>query len=198
MDAIGRALKRFLDARPADVDIAVVGGLAISARTEPRFTRDLDFAVAVANDDDAMQYVYRLGQLGYQTVTVLQRKIQQHLSTVRLRQRGRGPLIDLLFAASGIEVEVVKASEPMEIIPGLIADVAQVGHLMAMKLVSRDDEIRPQDRIDLLALAKVANATEWVRARDAIRLITARGFARNRDLQAALAEWQRLATTIES
>ena len=29
---------------------AVVGGLAVSARTEPRFTRDVDVAVAVANE----------------------------------------------------------------------------------------------------------------------------------------------------
>lgn len=29
---------------------ALVGGLAISARIEPRFTRDLDIAIAVEND----------------------------------------------------------------------------------------------------------------------------------------------------
>lgn len=32
---------------------AVIGGLAVSARTEPRFTRDIDFAVVVATDRDA-------------------------------------------------------------------------------------------------------------------------------------------------
>ena len=32
---------------------ALVGGLAVSARTIPRFTKDLDFAVAVADDGEA-------------------------------------------------------------------------------------------------------------------------------------------------
>ena len=39
-----------LDARPSEIDTALVGGIAVSTRTEPRFTRDLDFAVAVADD----------------------------------------------------------------------------------------------------------------------------------------------------
>ena len=50
MNAIARALRDFLAERPAGVGFALVGGLAVSARTEPRFTRDLDFAIAVADD----------------------------------------------------------------------------------------------------------------------------------------------------
>lgn len=34
---------------------AVVGGLAVSARAEPRMTRDADFAVAVVSDHEAEQ-----------------------------------------------------------------------------------------------------------------------------------------------
>jgi predicted nucleotidyltransferase len=193
MNAVERALRDFLDARPSDIAIAVVGGLAVSMRTEPRFTRDVDFAVAVTDDDQASAYVFRLRQIGYEIVTVLQQTTQQRLSTIRLRRKGRGPLIDLLFAACGIEVEVVQAAEPMEINTDLVADVARVGHLIAMKLVSRDDKRRPQDAGDLAALAKVADATEWARAEDAVRLLTERGFARKRDLHAALMEWRTLA-----
>jgi Nucleotidyl transferase AbiEii toxin, Type IV TA system len=32
---------------------ALIGGLAISVRSAPRFTKDLDFAVAVTNDSEA-------------------------------------------------------------------------------------------------------------------------------------------------
>ena len=39
---------------------ALVGGLAISVRSVPRFTKDLDFAVAVANDSEAEDVVHRL------------------------------------------------------------------------------------------------------------------------------------------
>lgn len=188
MNAVERALRDFLDGRPRDVAIAVVGGLAVSARTEPRFTRDLDFAVSIANDEEAERYVFRMRQLGYEVEAALQQTTQQRLSTIRLRRRGRGPLVDLLFATCGIEAEIVHASSPMEVVTDLVADVAQVGHLIAMKLVSRDDTTRPQDRGDLLALARVADAEEWARAEAAVRLIEARGYARKRDLQAALME----------
>jgi len=100
MNTVERALRDFLVARPSDVAIALVGGLAVSARTEPRFTRDLDFAVAIADDDEAASYVFRMRQIGYEIVTALQQTVQQRLSTIRLRRRGRGPLVDLLFAAS--------------------------------------------------------------------------------------------------
>ena len=39
---------------------AIVGGFAVSARAEPRFTRDVDIAVAVANDYAAESLVRRL------------------------------------------------------------------------------------------------------------------------------------------
>lgn len=190
MNAVERALRDFLDARPTDVAIAVVGGLAVSVRTEPRFTRDLDFAVAVRNDSEAEDYVFRLRQLGYEIEAALQQTTQQRLSTIRLRRRGRGPLVDLLFAACGIEDEVVQAASQLEVVDGVTVDVAQVGHLIAMKLVSRDDQRRPQDRGDLTALTKVADASEWARAEAAILLIEARGFGRKRDLRASLAEWR--------
>ena len=35
------------------MSFALIGGLAVSARTEPRFTRDADFAVALAGDAEA-------------------------------------------------------------------------------------------------------------------------------------------------
>lgn len=193
MNIVERALRDFLALRPNDTAIAVVGGVAVSARTEPRFTRDLDLAVASTDDDEAANYVFRLRQVGYEIVTALEQTTQQRLSTVRLRRRGRGPIVDLLFAACGIETEVVQASEPIEIGAGLIADVARVGHLIAMKLVSRDARRRPRDQQDLVELAKVADALEWQRAEAAIELIQQRGFSRGRDLQAGLAEIRALA-----
>ena len=38
------------DLTDAHVSFALVGGLAVSARTEPRFTHDADLAVALASD----------------------------------------------------------------------------------------------------------------------------------------------------
>lgn len=47
-------------------------GLAISVRSVPRFTKDLDFAVAVASDPEAEDVVLRLRGRGYQPVEVLE------------------------------------------------------------------------------------------------------------------------------
>ena len=188
MNAVERALRDFLAVRPPDIATALVGGLAVSARVEPRFTRDLDFAVAVASDDEAAQYVLRIRQLGYEIVSALEQTTRQRLSTIRLRRGGRGPIVDLLFAACGIEVEIAQAAEPMEIVAGVTANVAQVGHLIAMKLLSRDPKRRPRDQQDLIDLAGVADGGEWKRAEAAIELIQQRGYSRGRDLRAGLTE----------
>jgi len=195
LNTVQRALRDFLAVRPAEVASAVVGGIAVSVRTEPRFTRDLDLAVAVANDDEAASYVFRIRQHGYEIVSALEQTTQHRLSTIRLRRDGRGPIVDLLFAACGIEVEIARAAEPIEIATGLVAEVAQVGHLIAMKLVSRDPERRPRDQQDLVDLGRVADDREWQRAEHAIELIHQRGFSRGRDLRAGLAEIRAIATS---
>jgi hypothetical protein len=190
MNPLERALRDFLAGRPQEVAVAVVGGIAVSARTEPRFTRDLDFVVAVATEAEADAYVFQLRQLGYQLEAAMERVSLSRLSTVRLRRGGRGPMVDLLFAATGIEQEIVAAAEPIEVIAGVTAQVARTGHLIAMKLVSRDDKHRPRDHEDLIQLARFADADEWARAERAVKLIEDRGFARGRDLGAAVAEWR--------
>lgn len=90
------------------------------------------------------------------------------------------------FASSGIEPEIARAAEATEIVAGLTLPIATTGHLIALKLLARDDELRPQDRADLRALRSAATAADIEVAREAVRLITERGFARGRDLIAAL------------
>ncbi len=69
---------------------------------------------------------------------------------------------------------------------GLTLPVAQVGDLIALKALSRDDERRPQDLVDLRALIKVASTADVARARASTLLIAARGFDRGRDLPSEL------------
>lgn len=171
---------------------ALVGGLAVSVRTQPRFTRDLDLAIAVDNDQQAEALVQRLGTSGYVVAAVVEHEAKQRLATVRLRspkETGQGIVADLLFASSGIESEVVSHAQPLEVFPGVVVPVARIGHLIALKLLSRDDANRPQDAVDLAALVAVADAAEIDVARAAVALIETRGFARGRDLLAALATW---------
>ncbi len=172
----------------AGVSFALVGGLAVSVRTEPRFTRDADLAVAVASDAEAEALIHALRTWGYHIEAVVEQDAVGRLATVRLTRshEPQSPVIDLLFASSGIESEVVAEAEPIELLPNLTMRVARTGHLIALKVLSRDDLGRPQDLMDLRALLRVASPTEVARARTAIALIVSRGYHRGRDLTTEL------------
>lgn len=51
---------------------AVLGGLAVSVWAEPRFTRDVDLAVAVRDDADAERLVGQLTQRGYRLLATVE------------------------------------------------------------------------------------------------------------------------------
>jgi hypothetical protein len=173
------------DLTEAHVSFALVGGLAVSARTEPRFTRDADLAVAVASDAEAEALIHTLRTRDYGIEAIVEQDAVGRLATVRVRRSGqpRAPVVDLLFASSGIEREVVEESQSIELLPNLTMAVARTGHLIALKVLSRDDLKRPQDLVDLRALLRVASATELARARESLALIAARGYHRGRHLE---------------
>jgi hypothetical protein len=168
---------------------ALVGGLAVSARCEPRFTRDIDLAVSVAGDADAERLVHGLVARRYRVRAVVEQEAVSRLATARLVPPGEdeaGVVVDALFASSGIEPEIVSAAPVLQVGSDLRIPVATVGHLIALKLLSRDDETRPLDRADLLALLGVADDADLEQARAAVGLIERRGFQRDRNLPADL------------
>lgn len=191
MNLVEAALRRIA----ADLDRhgrswALVGGFAVSARAEPRFTRDIDIAVAVVDDRAAEDLVRALLSDGYGLRASVEHDEVGRLATIRLTTSPGPPdqhvVVDLLFASSGVEPEIVAAAELIEILPGLTVPVAVTGYLIAIKLLARDDLHRPQDLADLRALLDVATSDDLDHARKAMSLITARGFNRDRDLNHAL------------
>ena len=163
----------------------LVGGLAVSARSDPRFTRDVDLAVAVDGDAEGEALIRALGSDGFTVSTVIEQDAVGRMAMVRLSD-ARGTSVDILLASSGIEKEIVSDAEPLEVVRGVIIPVARVGHLIALKLLSVAPG-RETDAMDLRALARVAGDAEWSRARAAVQLIEGRGFARDRDLVGDLA-----------
>lgn len=187
MTALEATLRRIdADLNTARVSFALIGGLAVSARTEPRFTRDADLAVALDGDRAAQALVQQLRMRGYGIGSIVEQEAVGRLATVRLTPSPapRAPVVDLLFASSGIEPEVVARADPIEVLPRLTMPVAAMGHLIALKVLSRDDARRPQDLVDLRALLGVASVTDLELARRALELIAARGYDRGRDLVA--------------
>jgi len=166
---------------------ALVGGLAVSARAEPRLTRDCDFAVWVDGDPMAEQVVAQLAGRGYRAGAVVEQRATGRLAAVRLGGPDpEGAIVDLLFASCGIEQEIVTEAEMVEILPGLVVPLARTGHLIAMKLLARDDRRRPADHDDLRSLASIATDADWEMAGSAVALIEQRGYGRDRDLGGAL------------
>ncbi|MBI2494468.1 MAG: nucleotidyl transferase AbiEii/AbiGii toxin family protein, partial [Candidatus Rokubacteria bacterium] len=133
---------------------ALVGALAVSARAEPRFTRDIDLVVAVSSDDDAERLVRDLQARGYLVQAIVEQEATRRLATARLTppdEDETSVVLDALFASSGIESEIASESETLEVLPDLQIPVATTGHLIALKILARDDRTRPQDRVDLVA-----------------------------------------------
>lgn len=172
--------------RAIDLQYALIGGFAVSIWTDPRFTQDIDLVVVVDGDDAAESAARRLSDSGYTILTLIEHEARNRLATIRLGLSGSSWVVDLLFASSGIESEIVLAAEPIEVVSGLRLPVARIGHLIALKLLARDDEMCPQDAADLRALVDEADSAEFDLARNAVALIEARGYARGRDLETAL------------
>jgi hypothetical protein len=181
----GAAARAAADLEALGARFALVGGLAVSAWSEPRYTRDVDLVVAVGSDEEAEQVIRSLIARGYELVTVIEQTKTARLATARLRRRERhGVLIDLLFASSGIEREIAETARLIDNIP-----VAQVGVLLALKALS-ESERRLQDRIDIQELAKIATLEDWRIAMSLAQLIKDRGYHRGRALLTRLRNWR--------
>lgn len=168
---------------------ALLGGLAVSVWTEPRFTRDVDLAVAVHSDEEAERLIHAMQRLGYRVLATVEQTAHNRLATARLLPPGEaedGMVVDLLFASSGIEPEIVRAAIEIDVGASTLVKVVRAGHLVALKLLANDPATRPQDGLDLTALRNTLIDDELALAREACALIAARGYARGRDLSSLL------------
>ena len=177
-------LARTLSQIASDLDAlnvgwALIGGVAISVRAQPRTTLDLDLAISVANDREAEKLVRSLVAAGYRhdAFHLEHEHGSGRLAMVRISGDTQVP-IDLLFASSGIEKEVVEGAEHLEALPGVVVPVATVEDLIALKVLSG----RLQDSADVAALLTVATLEQRRRARQRLALIHERGFDRGKSL----------------
>ncbi|MEO8680792.1 MAG: nucleotidyl transferase AbiEii/AbiGii toxin family protein [Vicinamibacterales bacterium] len=85
-----QALRHAADALDqVGVPWALVGGLAVSIRVEPRFTRDIDLAVAAPDDGVAESLVSHLQAKGFSQLS-LDQQAMGRLAAVRLLPPGGG------------------------------------------------------------------------------------------------------------
>jgi len=170
--------------RQENVKGCIVGGLAVSSRCDPRFTRDVDIAVAVETDEQAEALIHALVSHGLRMNGLVEQEAVGRLAMARLSTED-GLSVDLLIASSGIETEVVTKAETLEVVQGVLLPVARTGHLIALKLLSVAPG-RETDAADLRNLAAVATEEEWNLASEAVAQIQERGFDRGRQLDSEL------------
>lgn len=183
VDAVLRQAAEDLDAIGARW--AVIGGLAVAFRAEPRFTKDVDLAVAVADDAEAEGIVNRLQVRGYALASLVEQDYVNRLATARLVRPEVGTssaFIDLLFANSGIEDEIVRSADRMEVLPDVVMPVASTGHLIALKALAG----LHQDLTDLGYLISAATEADLGQARTSVATIQERGFNRGLNLPEVL------------
>lgn len=160
---------------------ALVGALAMTARSQARNTADVDIAISVKPDAKIEALVQTLFGRGYQQFAVLERITKKQLRGVRLICPGyssEGGVVDLLTAVCGIEPEITQAAERLEVLPGVTIPVATTWHLLAMKVLAW----RPKDQMDVGLLLEVATSADLERAYEALELISRRGFDGGADL----------------
>jgi hypothetical protein len=158
---------------------ALVGGLAVSARAEPRTTRDVDVVVAVEDDLGAERTVLALRQRGYGDAgQMLEHQATGRLATMRMVSPHDMAVVDLIFASTGIEAEIVADATPVDVLPGVTVHVASLAHLLAMKVLAG----RLQDAADFANLFRRASEKDLDDARAALALITERRTNRHKNL----------------
>jgi len=170
---------------------ALVGGVAVTVRSEVRFTRDVDIAVAVEDDADAESLIFDLRDHGYVAVATVEHAVTGRLATARLRGPS-GVVCDLLFASSGIESEVVGRATPIEVDVDLTVPVARVEELLALKVLSATPR-RPQDGADFLRLIDFNPDFDEAAVRTHVEAIRSRRCHRDQDLLAKFDEMLRTA-----
>ena len=170
--------------RETGARFALIGGIAVSYRSVERTPKDIDLAIAVESDSEAETLVRTLTGRGYRIATVIEQDEADRLSTVRLVSQVDVEIqVDLLFASSGIEPEVVSAADEIEVFPNVSMPVADRASLIALKVLSANTKSRLKDILDLQNLLKNVLPNEIEEARNLLNLITERGYNRKKDLQ---------------
>ena len=97
-----------------------------------------------------------------------------------------GVKVDLLFASSGIEFEIVDNATLVDVGTAGVVPVAGAEEPLAMKILSMTDT-RLQDRIDAQRLLQFNPELDLALVREHLARIVERGYSRDQDLDAKLA-----------
>ncbi len=137
--------------RAAGLAHALIGGHAVNAWIEPRFTADVDFTVEAA-PTKLEAVVKALVDAGYRVTREVGGGQVSGPDFVRFARGADDPPLDLQVAKTAYQAEVLRRARP--IAAGIA--IATVEDLIVLKLIAN----RPKDLIDLRNLVALADL-EW-------------------------------------
>lgn len=145
---------RLFDAR--DIKFALIGGLAVSLRGQPRMTVDVDLVI-LSDVDRALFLVGELAATPFEPLFPGVEEVVAHSYILPLRHRTTGIRVDVAIGTSGFERQAVGRAESVSI-GEVSVPVVVVEDLLVMKALAG----RPQDEQDMRGLiAAHGAAIDW-------------------------------------
>jgi hypothetical protein len=134
-DSIRRTLVD-LDAflRRHDVPFAVIGGIAVAIRGEPRFTADIDVVLGIERDS-ATELLRSVARSAFEPLFPGVEDVVREAFLLPLRHRRTLVKVDLAVGATGFERQVIRRA-PAESIGDLTVPVATAEDLLLMKTLA--------------------------------------------------------------
>lgn len=134
----------FLDAE--QIPYALIGGMAVSLRSQPRMTADVDMVIR-ADVPRALELITVLARSRFEPLFAGVTDVVQRAFILPLRHRETGVKVDLALGLSGFELQTVERADRLQVAGGAIA-VATPEDLLVMKVLAG----RPQDDQDVQGL----------------------------------------------
>jgi hypothetical protein len=139
-----------------ELPYAVIGGLAVSLRGQPRVTADVDLVLGISIDA-ALGLIPLLGDTVFEPLFSGIEEVVERSFILPLRHRPTRVKVDLAIGLSGFEQQVVARASPINI-GGRDIRVATPEDLVILKLFAG----RPRDQQDIEGIvAAQHNVLDW-------------------------------------
>lgn len=138
------------------IPAAVIDGLAVSLRGQPRMTVDVDI-VAIAEVDRALALVAELAATPFEPLFPGVEEVVSRSCILPIRHRATGVRVDLALGLSGFERQAVARATPVDV-GGVTVPVVAAIDLLVMKALAG----RPQDEADLRTIITAqGDSLDW-------------------------------------
>lgn len=151
-----------------DIPAAVIGGLAVSIRGQPRMTVDVDI-VALTDIDRSLALASELAETPFAPLFPGVEEVVSRSFILPIRHRTTGIRVDLALGLSGFERQAVARATPVDV-GGILVPVVAAIDLLVMKALAG----RPQDEADVRTIiAAQGDSLDWEASIDLARQLGA-------------------------